>query len=74
MAVKSPSIEDLSRISDSFGMRLTRDQLQEYKKILDPMLATYDRLDQLAEPTLEVKYPGRKNWKTTEKENPLGAW
>ena len=74
MAVKPPTIEDLSRISDSFGMRLTREQIQEFKQILDPMLATYDRLDQLQEPTLEVKYPDRKNWKPSEKENPLGAW
>jgi len=74
MAVKPPSMEDLTRISESFGMRLTREQLAQFKQILDPMVATYDRLDQLAEPGLEVKYPERKNWKPTEKENPLGAW
>ncbi|MBF6569294.1 MAG: amidase [Candidatus Binataceae bacterium] len=74
MSVKAPSIEDLTRISDSFGMRLSREQIQQFKQIIDPTLASYDRLDQLTEPTLEVKYPDRKNWKPTEKENPLGGW
>ncbi len=74
MAVKPPSLEDLARLSDSFGMRLSREQLQQFKQILDPMVATYDRLDQLKEPELAVKYPDRRNWKPTDKENPLGAW
>jgi len=74
MPIRKPTPEDLTRIADSFGMKLSAAQIADFKAIIDPMMATYDRLDQLAEPTLEVKYPDRKNWQPSEQENPYGGW
>ncbi len=74
MPTRKPALEDLARIADSFGMKLSAAQVRDFKAIIDPMMATFDRLDQLAEPALEVKYPDRRNWQPTEKENPYGAW
>ena len=74
MPTRRPALEDLTRIADSFGMKLSAAQVKDFKAIIDPMMATFNRLDQLSEPTLEVKYPGRKNWQPTEKENPYGGW
>jgi len=74
MAVRRPEIEDLTRIADSFGMKLSATQIKDFKAIIDPMMATYDRLDQLVEPVLEVKYPDRRSWEPTAKENPYGGW
>ncbi|MGH7906518.1 MAG: amidase [Candidatus Binataceae bacterium] len=74
MSIKSPSIEDISRIAEGFGMRLSADDIRGFNNLMGPMLASYERLDELAEPALEVKYKNRKNWKPSEAENPLGGW
>ncbi|MGH7905226.1 MAG: amidase [Candidatus Binataceae bacterium] len=74
MAVKPPTLDDLSRIAAKFNMGLPDSELRAYKAVIDPLLATYDRLDEMPEPSLEVKYPNRPNWRPAGQENPLGAW
>jgi len=74
MAVRPPTLEDLTRLSEAFGMKLSAAQVRDFKAIIDPMMATFDRLDALAEPTIPVKYPDRKNWQPSENENPYGGW
>src|ERR1700730_6994975 len=74
MAVSRPSVEVLSQIAEGYGMKLSRDQIQVFRKVIERMMVAYDRLDELIEPCLEVKYPNRPNWRPTETENPLGAW
>src|SRR5207248_7040707 len=57
MPVKTPTLEELGRIASRYGLSVTQDDLRSYQGLMDGMLASYNRLDQLPEPTLAVKYP-----------------
>ena len=74
MALRVPSVEDFARISEAFHMKLSRNELAVFHKFIAGSLASYDRIDELTEPSLETKYPNRPNWRPTSEQNPLGAW
>jgi Amidase len=64
----------LERISKSYGLQLSRDDLESFRKLMDGVLASYRRLDQFAEPTLPVKYPRDVGYRPAVSENRLNAW
>ncbi|HVB33133.1 MAG TPA: amidase [Patescibacteria group bacterium] len=74
MAAKRPTFEEVSRIAEGFRMKLSPEQARTFHNFIQARMRTYDRLDELVEPSLEVKYPDRRNWRPAEKENPFGAW
>src|SRR3989449_5819776 len=57
MPVRAPSLEQLSEIALEYGLDLTDQDLDSFRGLMGPILASYARLDQLAEPALPVRYP-----------------
>ena len=74
MAIRSPNLDELSLIAESFGLNPTDDDLESFQGLLAPRLASYARLDQLTAPSLPVKYPRTPGYRPQPEDNPLGAW
>ena len=74
MSVESPSLETLREIADRYGLEVSDDDLRFYGEGMRGVLDSYERLDELDEPKLPVKYPREGGHRPGEEENPLGAW
>ena len=74
MSIRQPTIDDLARVARSYGLNPTREDLESFSGLIAPMLESYDRLDQLPEPTLPVMYPRDPGHRPKPEDNPLGAW
>jgi amidase len=74
MPIQQPNIEQLLEIADSFGISLTLEDAESFAGILKGMKASYDRLDELVEPKLPVKYPRATGARPSPDENPYNAW
>jgi len=58
----------------SFGLRLGEEEARSFAGLMEASIASYRRLDQLAEPSLPVKYPRTGGRRPEPEENPLNAW
>ncbi len=74
MSVKSPTLEELARIAGVYRLNTSSEDLESFRGLMTPALASYARLDQLTEPTLPVKYPRSPGYRPQPEDNPLGAW
>ena len=74
MPVQPPSDSVLHEMAASFGFELSDEELADYRHLIGGLLASYDRLDQLAEPKLPVKYPRTAGYRPSPEENSLNAW
>ncbi|MCE2484831.1 MAG: amidase [Desulfurellaceae bacterium] len=74
MSLKRPSLDQLADVADRYALHLTEDDLESFQGLMDGMLASYARLDQLTVPTLPVTYPRTPGYRPQPQDNPLGAW
>ena len=74
MTVRKPTLEELAGIARAYRLDATSEDLESFRGLMAGVLASYARLDQLAEPTLPVKYPRTPGSRPRPEENPLGAW
>ena len=74
MTVKRPTLEELAGIAEAYHLDATIEDLESFRGLMAGVLASYARLDQLAEPALPVKYPRTPGHRPGPAENPLGAW
>lgn len=75
MPIHPPSLDTLAEISDLFGFDLDAAQLAEFAEAAEPLLASYERLDRLAEPQPQVKYPRcDSGYRPTGDDNPCNGW
>ncbi|MGO8919628.1 MAG: amidase [Stellaceae bacterium] len=74
MPVRLPSVDQLLEIAQSFGMHLTREDAASFRGLMAGSVAAYDRLDQLPEPKLPVRYPRLPGYRPGPEENPFNAW
>jgi amidase len=74
MTVKPPTIDQLADIAAAYHLTLSPEQLEQFRALMIPTLASYDRLDELSEPTLPVRYPRSPGHRPPASENPLNAW
>ena len=74
MRVKPPSLDALSDIAESYGFDLTEEDLESFQGLISPIMASYERLDQLPEPALPVKYARTPGHRPSPEDNPLNAW
>lgn len=74
MPVKHPTVEELARIAHLYHLHPTAQDLESFRGLMTPTLASYARLEQLTEPTLPVTYPRRPGYRPQPQDNPLGAW
>src|SRR5215208_7564572 len=71
---RPPNVEQLTELAGGFGLRLDEEKVRSFIGLVEGTLASYARLDQLAEPELPVKYPRSGGYRPDREENPLNAW
>jgi amidase len=72
--LRKPPLDELGRIAKAYGLDLNDADLSSFRNLMDGVLASYRRLDQFAEPTLQVKYPRDAGFRPPASENRLNAW
>lgn len=73
MPVK-PTLDQLRTIAHNYHMHMSDADLEAFRALMGPALASYHRLDQLTEPALPVGYPRSSGYRPNAGENLLGAW
>ena len=71
---KLPTPERLREISASYNLDLSDSDLRSFLGLMEGVMASYDRIDQLVEPAPEVRYPRSGGRRPEPEENPLNAW
>jgi amidase len=74
MPVRLPSPDQLLEIAASFGMKLDAKDAESFRGLMAGSIASYNRLDELPEPKLPVKYPRTPGYRPGPEENPFNAW
>jgi len=72
--VRTPTIEEVLDIADSYGMSISVDEAESYQGLMAGTIQSYHRLDDLVEPKLPVKYPRTTGYRPDAEENPYNAW
>ena len=72
--VRAPKPEQIKQLGRAFGLTLDDGDAGSFAGLIEGTLASYRRLDQLAEPELPVKYPRSGSYRPEPEENPLNAW
>ena len=72
--VRTPTIEEVLDIADDFGLNLSLEDAESYQGLMSGTIESYDRLDDLSEPKLPVKYPRTTGYRPPPEENPYQAW
>ena len=74
MSVKRPSSEQLQQIGNDFGFALSDAELESFTALIGDSFASYDRIDELQEPTLVSGYARDKGNPPSADDNPHNAW
>src|SRR5215471_1135371 len=74
VSVRTPTIEQVLDIADSFGLHLTVDDAKSFQGIMAGTLASYARVDEMVEPKPAVKYPREPGYRPGAGENRHNAW
>jgi amidase len=74
MTIEAAKAEQVFEIADSFGIELSADDAKSFAGLMNGIKASYDRLDELVEPTLPVKYDRGPGYRPSQDENPYNAW
>src|SRR5215467_16159729 len=69
-----PTVAEVLDLARGFGMSLSEADAASFRGLMAGSMASYARLDELAEPRLPVKYPRSPGYRPTEAENPFNAW
>lgn len=74
MKVKKPTTEQLKVIADQFHLNTDDADIKAYQNLIEGTLGSYERLSELSEPTLPVKYPRTPGYRPYGEENKYNAW
>ncbi len=74
MIVKTPTLDELQYIADEYGFDFSAEDLRSFLDLSAGPLASYQRLQELTEPRLLVKYPRTPGYRPQPQDNPLNAW
>ena len=74
MAVKTPSLKELARIAQKYHFDLSDEDLASFQALAQNTIASYNRLDELTEPSLPLKYPRQVGYRPQPEDNPYNAW
>ena len=71
----TPTLAQLRRIAEDFGMRMSDAEISEYRDILaGALVPAYEFVDAAPDNPPEVKYPRAPGRRPSADENPLNAW
>ncbi len=73
-SVELPTEHELRAIADSFGMTLSMSDAASFRDLMRGAIGSYNRLDEIPEPSLPVKYPRSSGHRPAPEENPFNAW
>jgi amidase len=74
MTIQAPSPEQILDIALDFGLDLSQEDARSFAGLIAGSVPSYNRLDELAEPSLPVKYPRTPGHRPAPEENPYNAW
>ncbi|GAB4240908.1 MAG: amidase [Elainellaceae cyanobacterium] len=74
MSVKAPTVDELSTIAARYHLNLASEDLASFQELMAGTLASYQRLDEMTEPTLPVSYPRQPGYRPQPEDNPYNAW
>lgn len=74
MNIKKPTIEELGRIANYCGFSLSSDDLKSFLGLIEPVLASYHRIEELPEPNFPIRYPRNFGYRPSREDNEFGAW
>ena len=74
MRIKRPTIDEVDAIADGFGLNMEFEDIESFKNLMEGPMSSYERIDDLVEPSPEVKYPRGKVFRPEQKDNLLNAW
>ncbi|MGH1483619.1 MAG: amidase [Geminicoccales bacterium] len=74
MVIEAPKPEQILDIAADFGLELSGDDARSFAGLIAGAKPSYDRLDELAEPSLPVKYSRTSGYRPAPEDNPLNAW
>src|SRR5712691_12122555 len=74
MPIKPPTVDDLALIARGLRLDLSPSDLESFRRLLEPSVLAYARLDQLEEPVPVIKYPRDAGRRPAPEENQLNAW
>ena len=74
MSIKAANANHVLEMADRFGFDLSLEDAQSFAGLMGGLTAAYDRLDELAEPSLPVKYPRSPGFRPSPADNPNNAW
>jgi amidase len=74
MPVTPPTLRELERIARDYHLDLPVEELERFRALMAGPLESYARLDEMAEPAREVKYPRSGGHRPDREQNPLNAW
>jgi len=74
MAFEAPSLSDLSEVARQLGLRLSNDDLEEFRVLMADVFAAYGAVDAMPDFLPEVKYPREPGYRPSSDENRFGAW
>jgi amidase len=74
MPLNAPTVEELARVARTCGFNLSAQDLESFRRLIEPAIVSFRRLDEMTEPSLPVKYPRDAGHRPASEHNPLGAW
>src|SRR5947208_6827346 len=74
MPPTKPTIAQLREIGEVYNMHMTDEDLASFAGLMGAALASYERINQLPEPALPVRYARAGSYRPGPEENPLNAW
>jgi amidase len=72
--VQLPTEKTLSELAGRHGLDLSEADLATYQRVIARALPSFQRLDELDEPKLPVRYARTPGYRPSQEENPLNAW
>jgi amidase len=69
-----PTLDQLRAIAHEYNLHLSDADLASFRDLISATFASYERIDQLTEPGLPLRYGRTGSYRPTLEENPLNAW
>jgi amidase len=74
MVIQAPKPEQILDIALDFDLDLSEEDARSFAGLIAGSVPSYNRLDELVEPSLPVKYPRTPGRRPAPEENPYNAW
>lgn len=74
MSFRIPMADELVKIAAMYHLELSSQDIETFQELMKPTIASYNRLDEMVEPKLAVKYRRIPGQRPTKEEDPLNAW